>query len=233
MTAASQTGPQTAGFLERRFRLAERRTTARIELLGGLATFLTMSYILFVNPAILSAAGMPFHAVAVATAIASCVATLAMGLFTNLPFALAPGLGINAVVAFDIVLGRGLEWPVAMSIIVIEGLVALVLVVAGLRGAIMRAVPMALTLSIGVGIGLFITLVGLREGGIVVNDPATGIGLGDLTTGPALIALGGIAVAAVLVARGVPGAVILGVISACVLGLIFGVLDGPDGVVDA
>ena len=182
------------GFLERRFRLTERSTTVRIELLGGAATFLTMSYILFVNPAILSAAGMPFDAVAVATAIAACVATLAMGLFTNLPFALAPGLGINAVVAFDIVLGRGLEWPVAMSIIVIEGLIALVLVIAGLRGAIMRAVPLSLKLSIGVGIGLFITLVGLREGGIVVNNPATGIGLGDLTSGPALIALAGIVV---------------------------------------
>src|SRR5918995_83291 len=189
MTAASQTGPApTGGFLERRFRLAERRSTLRSELLGGVATFLTMSYILFVNPAILSAAGMPFHAVAVATAIAACVATLAMGLFTNLPFALAPGLGINAVVAFDIVLGRGLEWPVAMSIIVIEGLVALVLVIVGLRGAIMRAVP---------------------------------------------IALAGIAVGAVLIARGVKGAVILGVLAATALGLIFGVLEGPDGVVDA
>jgi adenine/guanine/hypoxanthine permease len=234
MTAASQTGPApTGGFLERRFRLTERRTTLRTELLGGVATFLTMSYILFVNPAILSAAGMPFHAVAVATAIAACVTTLAMGLFTNLPFALAPGLGINAVVAFDIVLGRGLEWPVAMSIIVIEGLIALVLVIAGLRGAIMRAVPLPLKLSIGVGIGLFITLVGLREGGIVVNNPATGIGLGELTSGPALVSLAGIFVGAVLIARGVKGAVILGVLAATVLGLIFGVLDGPDGVVDA
>jgi adenine/guanine/hypoxanthine permease len=234
MTAASQTEPApTGGFLERRFHLTERRTTLRTELLGGVATFLTMSYILFVNPAILSAAGMPFHAVAVATAIAACVTTLAMGLFTNLPFALAPGLGINAVVAFDIVLGRGLEWPVAMSIIVIEGLIALVLVIAGLRGAIMRAVPLTLKLSIGVGIGLFITLVGLREGGIVVNNPATGIGLGDLTSGPALVALAGIFIGAVLIARGVKGAVILGVLAATVLGLIFGVLDGPDGVVDA
>src|SRR5918994_53272 len=234
MTAASQTGPAPAGgFLERRFRLAERRSTLRSELLGGVATFLTMSYILFVNPAILSAAGMPFHAVAVATAIAACVATLAMGLVTNLPFALAPGLGINAVVAFDIVLGRGLEWPVAMAIIVIEGLIALVLVLAGLREAIMRAVPLPLKLSIGVGIGLFITLVGLREGGIVVNNPATGIGLGDLTSGPALVSLAGIFIGAVLIARGVKGAVILGVLAATVLGLIFGVLDGPDGVVDA
>src|SRR5215213_1648086 len=103
MTAASQTAPQTGGFFERRFRLSERRTAVRTELLGGVATFLTMSYILFVNPAILSAAGMPCHAVAVATGIASRVGTLAMGLFTSRPFALAPGHGVNAVGAFDIV----------------------------------------------------------------------------------------------------------------------------------
>src|SRR4051812_32386014 len=231
MTAATQSRrPTSSGFLQRRFRLAERRTDLRTELLGGVATFLTMSYILFVNPAILSAAGMPFGAVAVATAIAACVATLAMGLVTNLPFALAPGLGINAVVAFDIVLGRGLKWPVAMSIIVIEGLVALVLVIAGLRGAIMRAVPLPLKLSIGVGIGLFITLVGLREGGIVVNDPATGIGLGDLTTGPALIALAGILAAFVLSARQVKGAILYGIAASTGLGVAFGVLDGPSGV---
>jgi AGZA family xanthine/uracil permease-like MFS transporter len=215
------------------FRFRERRTNARVEALGGVATFLTMSYILFVNPAILSAAGMPFEAVAVATAIAAAVTTAVMGLATNLPFALAPGLGINAVIAFDVILGRGLPWQVGMSIIVIEGLVALVLVLVGLRKAIMEAVPLSLKLAIGVGIGLFITLVGLREAGIVVNNPATGIGLGELTTGPPLIALGGILVAAVLVARGVRGAVVLGVLAAAALGLIFGVLDGPEGVVDA
>jgi AGZA family xanthine/uracil permease-like MFS transporter len=214
----------------RRFGVAERGSTVRIELLGGLATFLTMSYILFVNPAILSAAGLPFEAVAVATAIVSALATLAMALSTNLPLALAPGLGINAVVAFDLVLGRKLPWPVAMSVIVIEGLLALVLVIAGLREAIMRAIPLSMKLAIGVGIGLFITLVGLREAGIVVNDPATGISLGELTSGPALIALGGIAVAAVLAARNVRGSVVLGVLAATVLGLISGVLQGPDAI---
>src|SRR5918998_165188 len=162
------------------------------EVRAGVATFLTRSYILFVNPAIRSAAGLPFDAVAVATALAAAIATAAMALATNLPFALAPGLGINAVVAFDVILGRGLPWQVGMSVIVIEGLLALVLVIAGLRESIMRAVPLSLKLAIGVGIGLFITLVGLREGGIVVNDPATGIGLGDVSAGPPLIALGGI-----------------------------------------
>jgi AGZA family xanthine/uracil permease-like MFS transporter len=202
----------------------------RTELLGGLATFLTMSYILFVNPAILSAAGVPFSAVAVATAIAAAVSSAAMGLITNLPFALAPGLGINAVLAFDVILGRKLPWQVGMSVIVIEGLLAVVLVVAGMREAVMRAVPHSLKLAIGVGIGLFITLVGLREAGIVVNDPATGIALGDLTSGTALIALAGVGVAAVLLVRGVPGAILVGVVTTTVLGIVFGVLDGPNGV---
>jgi AGZA family xanthine/uracil permease-like MFS transporter len=216
--------------LERRFALPARGTSLRVEVLGGVATFLTMSYILFVNPAILSAAGIPFEAVAVATAIAAAVATLAMALATNLPFALAPGLGINAVVAFDLILGRKLPWAVAMAVIVIEGLLAVVLVLAGLREAIMRAIPLAMKLAIGVGIGLFITLVGLRQAGIVVNNPATGIALGDLTSGPPLIALGGIAVAAVLAARNVRGSVVLGVLAATALGLISGVLEGPDQV---
>jgi AGZA family xanthine/uracil permease-like MFS transporter len=231
MTVTTQ--PQPSGFLARRFRLADRGTDTRTEVLGGLATFLTMCYILFVNPAILSAAGIPFDAVAVGTALAAAVTTLAMGLATNLPFALAPGLGINAVVAFDVILGRGLPWQVGMAVIVVEGVVAVILVLSGLRTAIMNAVPLTLKLSIGVGIGLFITLVGFREGGVVVNNPATGIGLGELTSGPALISLAGVLVAAVLVARGVRGAVILGVLAATALGLIFGVLDWPDKVVDA
>jgi adenine/guanine/hypoxanthine permease len=222
-----------SGFLARRFHFADRGTDSRTEVLGGVATFLTMSYIIFVNPAILSAAGVPLDAVIVCTALAAAITTAAMALATNLPFALAPGLGINAIVAFDIVIGRGLPWQVGMAIVVIEGLVAVVLVLAGLRTAIMEAVPLSLKLAIGVGIGLFITLVGFREAGIVVNNPATGIGLGDLTGGPQLIAFGGILVAAVLVARRQRGAVILGVVAATILGLVFGVLDTPDGVFEA
>jgi AGZA family xanthine/uracil permease-like MFS transporter len=214
------------------FPATARGTTVRGEALGGLSTFLTMSYILFVNPAILSAAKVPLAGVAVATALAAAITSVAMGLFANLPFALAPGLGINAVVAFDIVLARGYPWPVAMACIVFEGLIALVLVIAGLREAVVHAVPDSLKLSIGVGIGLFITLVGLRQGGIVVNDPATGIALGDLSAGPPLIALAGIAAAAALVARGVRGALLAGIAVSMALGLIFGVLDPPDKIAD-
>jgi adenine/guanine/hypoxanthine permease len=219
----------TGSFLERRFHLAERGTTPRTELLGGVATFLTMSYIVFVNPAILSAAGLPFEAVAVATALAAVNSAAAMGLFTNLPFALASGLGLNAIVAFDLVLGQNLPWEVAMACVVLEGAIAFVLVLAGLREAILRAVPLELKLAIGVGIGLFITLVGLREGGIVVNNEATGIGLGDLTAGPPMIATAGVLVAAVLIARDVRGSILAGIATSTVLGLVFGVLEGPDG----
>jgi AGZA family xanthine/uracil permease-like MFS transporter len=219
-------------FLERRFQLTERGTTVRTEALGGVTTFATMAYIIFVNPAILSSAGMPFGAVAVATALAAALFTIVMGLYANVPFALASGLGINAVVAFDIVLGREVPWQVGMACVVIEGLLAVVLVLAGLREAVVRAVPMALKLSIGVGIGLFITLVGLRDGGIVVNDEATGIALGDLTSGPALVSLAGILVAVALAARNVRGSILAGIATSTVLGLIFGVLDGPSGVID-
>jgi adenine/guanine/hypoxanthine permease len=219
-------------FLERRFVIRNRGSTVRVELLGGVSTFLTMCYILFVNPAILSAAGVPFKGVAVATALAAGITTAAMALITNYPFALASGLGLNAVVAFDIILGHKVPWPVGMAAIVIEGVIALVLVLVGLREAVMRAIPLSLKIAIGVGIGLFITLVGLREGGIVVNDPATGIALGDLTKGPPLIALGGVLVAVVLGARNVRGSIVIGVLSSTVLGLIFGVLDGPSAVAE-
>ena len=230
MATAAPSTAASGSFLERRFKLAERGSSVRTEALGGLSTFLTMSYILFVNPAILSAAGLPFEAVAVATALAAALATAVMGLVTNYPFALASGLGLNAVVAFELILGRKLPWPVGMAAVVIEGLLGVLLVLLGFREAVMRAIPTSLKLAIGVGIGLFITLVGLREGGIVVNDPATGIGLGDLTTGPALVALAGIAVAALLAAREVRGALLAGIATSAVLGVAFGVLDGPGGV---
>jgi AGZA family xanthine/uracil permease-like MFS transporter len=215
-----------------RFRLAEHGTTVRTEVVGGITTFLTMSYIVFVNPAILSAAGLDFEAVAVVTALAAALFTAAMGLVTNLPLALASGLGLNAVVAFDIIIGREVSPEVGMACVVIEGLIALVLVVAGLREAVVRSVPPAIKLAIGVGIGLFITLVGLREGGIVVNDPATGIALGDLSAGPPLIALAGIGAALALMVRGMRGSLLAGIAVTTVLGIVFGVLDAPDRIAD-
>jgi AGZA family xanthine/uracil permease-like MFS transporter len=227
--AATASGNEGSA-LERYFHIRERGSTVRTEVLGGFVTFLTMAYIVFVNPAILGAAGMPVDAVTVATALGAALFTAIMGLATNLPFALAAGLGINAVVAFDLILGRELPWPVAMACIVIEGVVAIVLVLAGLREAIMRAVPHEIKLSIGVGIGLFITLVGFRDAGITVNNPATGIGLGELTGGAPLVALAGLLVMIVLTARGFRGAILVGILVSAALGLIFGVLDTPDDI---
>src|SRR3954453_22261318 len=198
--------------LERHFSISQRGSTVRTEVLGGVVTFLTMAYIVVVNPAILGAAKMPVEAVATATALAAFIFTLAMGLFTNLPFALASGLGLNAGVAFDLILGRGLPWQVAMACVVIEGVVALILVLAGLREAIMRAVPMEIKLSIGVGIGLFIALVGFRDAGFTVNNDATGIGLGVLTGGAPMIAMAGLLTMIVLTARNVRGAILIGIL---------------------
>jgi AGZA family xanthine/uracil permease-like MFS transporter len=223
-TASGESG------LERYFEIRKRGSTVRTEVLGGVVTFLTMAYIVFVNPAILSAAGMPFDAVAVSTALAAAIFTVIMGLTTNLPFALASGLGLNAYVAFSIIIGQDIPWPVAMACVVIEGFIAVLLVLAGLREAIMRAIPHEVKLSIGVGIGLFIALVGFRDAGITVNNPATGIGLGDLTGGPPLVALAGLLVMIILTARRVKGAILIGILAATVLGLIFGVLEPPDKV---
>src|SRR4051794_731541 len=230
-TTVPQNSPaQNESSLERFFAIRERGSTVRTELLGGFVTFLTMAYIVFLNPAILSAAGMPLNALVVATALAAAIFSALMGLVANLPFALASGLGLNAVVAFDLILGRKLPWQVAMACVIIEGVVALVLVLAGLREAIMRAVPYEIKLSIGVGIGLFIALVGFRDAGITVNNDATGIGLGILTSGPALIALAGLLTMIVLTARGFKGAILVGIIVSALLGLIFGVMDWPDSV---
>jgi adenine/guanine/hypoxanthine permease len=231
-TVRAENSPPTASGsgLERYFKIRERDSTVGREVLGGVVTFLTMAYIVFVNPAILGAAGMPVAAVTVATALGAAIFTALMGLLTNLPFAVAAGLGINAVVAFDLVLTRKLPWQVAMACIVIEGVVALILVLAGLREAIMRAVPHEIKLSIGVGIGLFIALVGFRDAGITVNNPATGIGLGVVTGGAPLVALAGLLTMIVLTARNFKGAILAGIAVSAVLGLIFGVLEPPDGV---
>src|SRR3954453_8906200 len=225
-----QNSPTASGSgLERFFSIRERGSTVRTELLGGVVTFLTMAYIVFVNPAILSAAGLPTNPLIVCTALAAAIFTAAMGLVANLPFALASGLGLNAIVAFDLILGRHLPWQTAMACVIIEGAVALILVLAGLREAIMRAVPYEIKLSIGVGIGLFIALVGFRDAGITINNDATGIGLGVLTAGPPLVALGGLLVMIILTARGFKGAILIGIIVSTVLGLIFGVLEWPSG----
>ncbi len=216
--------------LERVFRLRERGTTVATELRAGAVTFLTLSYILFVNPRILSQAGMPADDVAVATALASAVATLVMGLWADLPFALAPGMGLNAYFAFGVVRGMGVSWQLALAAVFAEGLLFLLLVAVGARTALVRAIPTPIKIATMSGIGLFLALLGLEGAGIVVADPATLVTLGDLRQPPPLLALGGLLVMAVLLARRVRGALFLGIAAVTAVAWLSGLEPGPAGV---
>jgi AGZA family xanthine/uracil permease-like MFS transporter len=216
------------------FGFSERGTNLRTEILAGLTTFMTMAYIVFVNPAILGTegTGLPIMGVFFATCVAAAAASIAMGVFANYPVALASGLGLNAIVAFTLILGLGLTWQQAMAVIVIEGLVVTILVLTNLREAVMHAIPMSLKFAIAVGIGLFIAFIGLKNGGIVVQNPETYVALGDFTQGPVLLALFGLVLTLVLVARGLRGGILLGILLTGVAGMIFGIVPLPGGVVD-
>ena len=216
------------------FRFSERGTSFRTEVLAGLTTFMTMAYIVFVNPAILGTegTGLPITGVFFATCVAASAASIAMGVFANYPLALAPGLGINAIVAFTLILELGLSWQQAMAVIVIEGLLVTVLVLTNLREAVMNAIPMSLKLAIAVGIGLFIAFIGLKNAGIVVQNPATYLTLGDFTQGPVLLALFGLVLTLALVARGMRGGILIGIVLTGVVGMVFGIVPLPGGVVD-
>ncbi|HLH24870.1 MAG TPA: NCS2 family permease [Chloroflexota bacterium] len=229
MTAAP--GGNAGGPLERYFRIHERGSTVAAEVRGGATTFIVMAYILFVNPVVLSTLtrgqGPDFAATATMTALAAGVCTLAMGLYTNYPFALASGLGLNAVVAFDLILGRGIAWQAAMGVIFMEGVVISVLVLAGFRESVMLAIPMNLKRAIGVGIGLFILFIGLVNAGFVrvpvesipiVNGQAAGqpeppVTLGNLTGWPIFVATFGLFLSALLLARRVRGALLIGILA--------------------
>ncbi len=224
MAAGSVARRTEPGVLERLFKLRENGTTVGIEVVGGITTFFVMAYIIALNPIILNFVGIkdlqdknlgPGFAPTVAmTALTAGVLTIAMGLYANRPFAMAAGLGLNAVVAFQLILGSKLAWPAAMGIILMEGVVITVLVLTGLREAVLNAIPIALKRSIGVGIGLFILLIGLFNAGFVVRGPAGGppVGLSLLNTGPLFTFLLGLGITLVLFARGVKAALLLGIV---------------------
>jgi adenine/guanine/hypoxanthine permease len=215
------------------FKFSERGTNMRTEVIAGLTTFMTMAYIIFVNPAILATegTGLPISGVFFATCVAAAAACIAMGVFANFPVALASGLGLNAVVAFTLILGIGLSWQEAMAVVVLEGLLVFLLVITNLREAVMNAIPMSLKFAIAVGIGLFIAFIGLQNGGIVVQDPATYLALGDITQGPVILALFGLVLTLALVARGVRGGILAGIVLTGAVGMVFGVIPLPDGFV--
>ena len=213
--------------LERTFRLSERRTTVATEVRAGFATFLTMAYILFVNPQILSEAGMPAGDVAVATALASAFATLVMAFYANYPFALAPGMGLNAYFTYSIVLGMGVSYETALAAVFIEGILFLLLALGGIRTAVLNAIPMTLKAAITAGIGLFLTLIGFQNAGIVISDPATVVALGDLGSPGVLLALAGLLLIGGLLARGTTGAILIGIVAVTMAAWIFGVAPAP------
>src|SRR6202046_3111316 len=178
----STTVPSAQGlsYVERTFRIQERGSTLRTEILAGATTFLTMAYIVFVNPDILSAAGMPVAAVAAATCLSAAIGCILMGLIANYPIALAPGMGLNAYFAFTVVKGMGIPWQTALGCVFISGSVFLLLTASGLRQLIVNAIPRELFASVAAGVGLFIAFVGLRDAGIIVPNAATVVGMGNL-----------------------------------------------------
>lgn len=214
--------------LERLFRLAAHGTTPWREVRGGLTTFLAMAYILFVQPAVLSQAGMSAGSVFLSTCLASAVATLAMGLLANYPIALAPGMGNNFFFVFSVALatvgGVQMGWRAALGVILVSGVLFLAITVLGIRRVVLDAVPPSLRHAMGAGIGVFIALIGLQHAGIVQAAPGTMIGLGDVMSAPVGVALAGLAITGALVARNVRGAILLGMVATAGVGLAVGVV---------
>jgi AGZA family xanthine/uracil permease-like MFS transporter len=205
--------------LDSLFKLKENQTTVARELQAGLTTFAAMAYILAVNPAILANAGMNQAALVTVTAVTAALATALMALLTNYPIALAPGMGINAFFTFTIVLGKGVPWSEALGMVFVNGVIFLALSLTGWRERIIGAIPHSLKLALTAGIGLFIAFIGLKNAGVIVANPATLVAHGNLAAGPAALCLLGIGITGVLLARRVPGAMVLGMLAVTVAGL--------------
>ncbi len=208
--------------LERLFKLEEHGTTVRTEVIAGITTFLTMAYIIFVNPSILGEAGMPKEAVFVATCLIAALGTGIMALYANYPIALAPGMGLNAYFAFVVVLQMGFTWQAALGAVFISGCLFLLVTLFGLRELIIRGIPHALRLAITVGIGLFLAIIALKSAGIVAASPATFVTLGDLHTPQVVLASLGFLLIVVLDRLRVPGAILIGIVAATVASFFFG-----------
>ncbi|RZF51686.1 NCS2 family permease [Acinetobacter halotolerans] len=202
----------SAGWLERLFKLSENKTNFRTEVLAGVTTFLTMCYIIIVNPMILSETGMDHGAVFVATCLAAAIGCLVMGLIANYPIALAPGMGLNAYFTYSVCLGMGVPWETALAAVFISGIVFLAISFMKIREAIVNAIPMSLKLAIGGGIGLFLALIALKNAGIIVDNPATLVGLGDIKQPSVLLALFGFLMIVVLHQFKIRGAIIISIL---------------------
>jgi AGZA family xanthine/uracil permease-like MFS transporter len=213
---------------ERFFELKKNKTTIKTEVIAGITTFMTMAYILAVNPDILSAAGMDKNAVFSATAIAAVIGTLVMALWAKLPFALAPGMGLNAFFAFTVCLGMGYSWQFALTAVLLEGVIFLVLTAFNIRELIVNAIPMNLKHSISAGIGLFIAFIGMQQSGLIVNNDAVLVGLGDMKSPTVIVTIVGVVLSGVLLALKVKGALLIGIFAATLLGIPLGVTHLPE-----
>ena len=212
--------------LKKLFGFDSTKTTVRTEIVAGVTTFLTMSYILAVNPTMFGELdGMPVGSVFTSTALAAIVGCLAMAFVGKLPFGLAPGMGLNAFFVYSVCMGMGYSWQFALTAVLIEGLIFIVLTLTNLREAIVNAIPMSLRNAIGAGIGLFIAFIGLKSAGVVVADGATLVALGDVTSGSALLAFIGLVITGFMYSRNVPGAILLGIIITMVIGIPLGVTE--------
>lgn len=207
-------------FLERRFRLKENGTNAKTELYAGLTTFMTMAYILIVNPSLLSVAGMDSGAVLSVTAIGAAIGTICMALFSNYPFALAPGMGLNAYFAYTVVLQMGYSWQMALAAVFVEGIIFIILSLVNVREALFNSIPKAIKSSTGVGIGLYIAFIGMQNAKIIVNEDSTLVTLGNVTDISVLLALIGVVITMVLVIKKVKGALFFGILITYVIGII-------------
>ena len=215
--------------MEKFFKLQERGTTISKEIIGGITTFLAMAYILAVNPGMLSETGMPFGGVFTATAVASAIATLVMAFMANLPVALAPGMGLNAFFTYTVCFGMGCSWQFALTAVLLEGILFILLSVFGIREAIINSIPATLRKAVAVGIGLFICLIGLSNAGITSSDTGTIIGFVNLNVPSALVAIIGLVITIVLYILKVPGSILIGIALTTIVGIPFGVTTIPEG----
>jgi AGZA family xanthine/uracil permease-like MFS transporter len=205
--------------LERRFRFAEHATSWQTEILAGVTTFVTMAYIIFVNPAILSETGMPLGAVTIATCLCAAFGSIMMGLLANLPLALAPGMGLNAYFTYTVVKAMHVPWQTALGAVFLSGMLFLLLTVTGLRQQLVAAIPQELHAAVAGGIGLFIAFIGLRNAGIIVPSPATTVTLGNLHNPTTALACVGILIIAILQVLRVKASMLLGVLATMAIGI--------------
>lgn len=217
--------------MDEHFKTLERGSSTGQELRAGLTTFLAMAYIIAVNPALLSEAGVPITAAVTSTCLGAGIMTILMGVFSNRPLACASGMGINAIVAYSLTAIAGGDWHASMAVIFIEGVAILVLVLCGLRKAIMDAIPVSLRHAISVGLGLFIAMIGLKDGGIIVANESTMVALGTVTEPTFIIGMVSIIISIILYAKKVPGSLLWGILIAVLVGIPFGVTTLPTGVV--